>query len=604
MPLATPHAPSVSFIDRRRLTTESSRIRHPDGMLATVSDLEIREQSRGSWGRLTLQAVNGVGRLAPRLNVVLMASTPSDALVEIADATLRLTHKDEVLGEGRVFAQRLFDGVSTVIEVPTTLPLVRFVTASLTSTATTVDIQATFRGFGAYTLSSERKATVAGQYAPVGQRKVFELETSSPAYLQIERTKWFATVVTTTHALDFHYTEVYLPPVANPAASGWRQALERFHAAERSYALGDDASVFLQLRGALDSLPGAKKDIVASVANERKRKALDALLIKGARGLPPLRPARGRRRPGGRDLHRRPPRCQLRRRPHARDVGPPVADPRRRGETFGAAMTETESFSRVEIVKLVNRYVGVEGGYLVSFGYRTLEEFYPEYCGFEADPSLLTGTTRERFINVLETQSPRGQAAVLRGLIARCPPGQAGAPTARTEQHRDELLRRADQLEGTAGVADPVFTTATVRMALDDADILVTTRGPTNAVDRVHTALHGWLRAAAAASGVATAAEASMPAILKAMRSDTGPLADLGLRGDDVAKVLNASASILDALLPLRNRASLAHPNDELLDAAEARLIINVARSLLLYFDTKISVPAAPAESVPEPEPF
>jgi hypothetical protein len=267
-------------------------------------------------------------------------------------------------------------------------------------------------------------------------------------------------------------------------------------------------------------------------------------------------------------------------------------------------MTATEGFSRVEIVKLVNRYVGVEGGYLVSFGYRTSRSSTPEYCGFEPDPSLLTGTTRERFINVLETQSPRAQAAILRALVARCPPGQAGAPTARTEQYRDELLRRADQLEGTAGVADPVFTTATVRMALDDADMLVTTRGPTNAVDRVHTALHGWLRAAVAASGVATAAEASMPAILKAMRSDTGPLADLGRRGNDVAKLPNASASILDALLPLRNRASLAHPNDELLDAAEAHLVINIARSLLLYFDTKIGVPAAPAEVVPEPEPF
>jgi hypothetical protein len=236
-------------------------------MLATVSDLDIREQSRGSWGRLTLLAVNGVGHLAPRLNVVFVASTPSDALVEIADATLRLTHGDEVLGEGRVLAQRLSDGVSTVIEVPPTLPLVRFVTASLTSTSTTVDIQATLRGFGAYTLRSEREATIAGQYASVGQKKVFELETSSPAYLQIERTKWFETVVKTTHALDFQYVEIHLPPVASPAA-------------ERSYALGDDAGVFLQLRGALDSLPGAKKDIVGSVTNETKRKALDGLLAK------------------------------------------------------------------------------------------------------------------------------------------------------------------------------------------------------------------------------------------------------------------------------------------------------------------------------------
>ena len=48
----------------------------------TVSDTEVREQARGSWGRRTLRAVNGLGRIAPRLQVVLVASTPENISVK------------------------------------------------------------------------------------------------------------------------------------------------------------------------------------------------------------------------------------------------------------------------------------------------------------------------------------------------------------------------------------------------------------------------------------------------------------------------------------------------------------------------------------------
>jgi len=43
------------------------------------------------------------------------------------------------------------------------------------------------------------------------------------------------------------------------------------------------------------------------------------------------------------------------------------------------------------------------------------------------------------------------------------------------------------------------------------------------------------------------------------------------------------------ALLPVRNRASVAHPNAELLGEPEARLVINVGRTLLDYLDAKPS---------------
>jgi hypothetical protein len=53
--------------------------------------------------------------------------------------------------------------------------------------------------------------------------------------------------------------------------------------------------------------------------------------------------------------------------------------------------------------------------------------------------------------------------------------------------------------------------------------------------------------------------------------------------------VLNASGAILDALMPLRNRTTLALADEELFGDMEAQLVIHVARSLLHYLDAKLS---------------
>lgn len=50
---------------------------------------------------------------------------------------------------------------------------------------------------------------------------------------------------------------------------------------------------------------------------------------------------------------------------------------------------------------------------------------------------------------------------------------------------------------------------------------------------------------------------------------------------------LPKGSRIFDALGPVRNRASIAHPNIELLAEPEAMLVINVGRTLLNYLDAK-----------------
>jgi very-short-patch-repair endonuclease len=77
--------------------------------------------------------------------------------------------------------------------------------------------------------------------------------------------------------------------------------------------------------------------------------------------------------------------------------------------------------TRPEIYKLVNGYIGVSGGYLGDFSYRTHAEFYPYYCDLDIDPNKYEGTTRERFLQILHEASPIDQAKIIKGVLSKYP---------------------------------------------------------------------------------------------------------------------------------------------------------------------------------------
>lgn len=238
-------------------------------------------------------------------------------------------------------------------------------------------------------------------------------------------------------------------------------------------------------------------------------------------------------------------------------------------------------------MKVVNRYIGVSGGYLGDFTYRTHAEFYPEYCGLDIDPTSYPGTTRERFIEILSTRSPHHQAKILRGVIDRF--GDDGENPNRS-QLRPELEGWIARLEGAPAVVldAPKQTRDVVVRALTDADELIRTSGATSAVDRIHTALHGHVLALCEASGLEVDRETTMNRALKLLRQSHPALAASGPRAGDVTRILGAMATVLDSLNPIRNNASVAHPNEELLGEPEAHLAINAARTVFAFLDAKL----------------
>lgn len=135
---------------------------------------------------------------------------------------------------------------------------------------------------------------------------------------------------------------------------------------------------------------------------------------------------------------------------------------------------------------------------------------------------------------------------------------------------------------------DPVVTTAIVEKALYDAQRLLESSGPASAVDRAHTALHGYLLEVCSRAAIEPSRESGVTGALKALRQEHPAFQVTGPGGDEARRVVQALATIVDATNTLRNRASLAHANLRLLDEAEAILMVNCVRTLLHYLDAKL----------------
>ncbi len=247
--------------------------------------------------------------------------------------------------------------------------------------------------------------------------------------------------------------------------------------------------------------------------------------------------------------------------------------------------------TRAEVMKVVNRWIGVSGGFLGDFRYRTHADFYSEYCDLDINPYDLNGTTRERFIEILSSAEPADQAKIVRGVLERFPLGSdVGNPATRTPELRAELLQIIQRVETGAPIAspNPRISKEVVARAIADAEALIRANGATSGVDRVHTALHGYLIAVCEDACLSYPPNASLTQVFKVVREGHPSLQNLGPRSGDLVQVLRAAATIMDSLNPVRNQATAVHPNEILLEQPEAMMVINIARTLLHYLDAKL----------------
>jgi hypothetical protein len=171
--------------------------------------------------------------------------------------------------------------------------------------------------------------------------------------------------------------------------------------------------------------------------------------------------------------------------------------------------------------------------------------------------------------------------------------GSQGVPVP-TVQHINQILLNNhtpyeiidDQIVETGGrVATPEIAesfSTTVMRALGDAKSLVGTVDASSAIDRAHTALHGYLVQLCRDGSIELPKEPTASKAFKLLREFHPALQASGNRADEVTRVLNSFAASIDAFSTLRNKASLAHVN-ELLDVPEATAIVNAMYTIFRY---------------------
>ncbi|MCK4141973.1 abortive infection family protein [Ralstonia pseudosolanacearum] len=127
-----------------------------------------------------------------------------------------------------------------------------------------------------------------------------------------------------------------------------------------------------------------------------------------------------------------------------------------------------------------------------------------------------------------------------------------------------------------------------VRRALADADHLLATSGAPSAIDRLHTAIHGYLKSVCRETGILLPDGATLTQAYKTLRAQHPALQSLGEHDGEIGRILASFASVLDALNTLRNHGSVAHPNENIVELAEGALVVNAVRTIFHYLSQKI----------------
>ena len=186
----------------------------------------------------------------------------------------------------------------------------------------------------------------------------------------------------------------------------------------------------------------------------------------------------------------------------------------------------------------------------------------------------------ERYLE-LEREVDSGQRDWLYGEIADALQGTSNTPI--------RFIAVDAECEEGHPVPTPTLkiTSSTVERALSDLEALLTKGGAVSGVDRVHTALHGYLRAVCTQASISFKEDADITTLFKLIR-EQHPMLQASPPGWESVRVVRALAQVVDAMNPVRNHKSLAHPNEELLEEPEARLVVNSVRTLLHYLNAKL----------------
>lgn len=145
--------------------------------------------------------------------------------------------------------------------------------------------------------------------------------------------------------------------------------------------------------------------------------------------------------------------------------------------------------------------------------------------------------------------------------------------------------------KGLVEVKELAYNYKFVQDTLDQCQTLISQHNCQSAVDRAHTALHGYLKETCRKAGLII--KENNPKIQdywsKIKQEHPCILIDHSQSHLPINQIVNAIGKLLENINGIRNNKSFSHPNEEIIGESEAKLVINLSRSILQYIDSRVS---------------
>ena len=142
-----------------------------------------------------------------------------------------------------------------------------------------------------------------------------------------------------------------------------------------------------------------------------------------------------------------------------------------------------------------------------------------------------------------------------------------------------------DSMDNPIDVTKHSASNKSVLVALKDAQAYIDAGKFPNAVDRIHTAFHGYLRETLEKHQIPFNQTESISALLTKLyeyyyRSIQPPQV-----ASKIKKVLRGSGGIVQSVNEMRNNNTIAHPTDQLIEKREAELMVRLVDALFYYIE-------------------
>jgi hypothetical protein len=255
-------------------------------------------------------------------------------------------------------------------------------------------------------------------------------------------------------------------------------------------------------------------------------------------------------------------------------------------------------------VNSVVSYIGGIGGYLGNFSYASHADFYPMYCGLDIDPNTYDGdTTRKKFITILSQEKPPNQAKIMQGVLDRFPLSDyenqleegilKDSEFNNKKRLNNEILGWIEQLKGNGLVEmeDLTHTYEIVQETLNQCQTLISEHSSSAAIDRAHTALHGYFKNVCKEAGlIISESDPKIQDYWSLIKTEHPKFqVDVKQYNLPINQVVASIAKLLENLNVARNKHAFSHPNEDIMGEEEAKFCINLFRSILQYIDRKLT---------------